>query len=255
MKIQKLFLAGCLAGWLSACSSEEEVPTSQTGTLILEIQAETVFQTKALDESEYQDLKNYTVTIYDGDKLFRQFGENNIPPSTLEVPAGSYYFTATCGEEAAASTRTMFVTGTSNTVTVTAGGEMQTMTAVCKPTCAKVTVNFGADMPDYFKSYSVIFKTKALGNGSYTWTATDTDPVYLKVDENETVTATITLVDITNGTSSEVEKEYVLSPNTGLTMNVAPVLEGTDGKVGISIEIDTSTNDHEIDIEVPDEWI
>lgn len=259
MKRQKLILIGigCLTGMLGACSSEEATPASGMGTLALEVQAETGFRTKALNEADYQNRNNYTVTIYDEKGLYREYGTNNYPPATLEVPAGTYYFTAHCGEEVAASTETMYVEGTSNSVIVTAGGEMQTMTAVCKPTCAKVIVKFGEDMDKYFSDYSVIFRTKALEAeaGTYTWAKEDADPLYLKVDENETITATITLTNAANGTSSEVNKEYELSPNTGQTINIAPVLQDTDGSVGISIEIDSSTNDHEIDIEVPEDWV
>ena len=259
MKRQKLILIGIgfLTGMLGACSSEEDAPASGMGTLALEVQAETGFQTKALNEADYKDRNNYTVTIYDEQGLYREYGDNNYPPTTLEVPAGTYYFTAHCGEKVAASTETIYVEGRSNTVTVTAGGEIQTMTAVCKPTCAKVIVKFGEDMDNYFRDYSVVFRTKALEaeSGTYTWVKDATDPVYLLVDENEAITATIMLTNAANGASSEVVKEYKLSPNTGLTINIAPVLEDTNGSVGISIEIDTSTNDHEIDIEVPDDWV
>lgn len=257
MRKQKLIFIGlsCLATMLGACSSEEEGRlTGGTATLALKVQTETSFQTKALNEEEYKNIDNYTVELYSGDELYQKWDPTQEKhPSSLSVPAGTYYIKAYYGEDVAASTDKMYVEGTGNPVTVEANGE-QTLSVVCKPTCAKVTVNFSAEMANYFNDYSVVFKTVALGSGSFPWTKTNTNPVYLKVHENEMITADITLVK-TSGEQTIVTKTYTLSPNKGLNIHVAPVVQDTTGNIGITIEIDTSTNDHDVDIEVPHDWI
>ena len=260
MKKQKLLLGAfcCLAGLLSACAGDDEGLTpgaTGEGTLALNVQAQTSFQTKALDEAEYKDIDNYTVELYSGSELYRSWTPNEALPTTLKVPAGTYTLKAYYGEDVAASTEKMYVEGTSDPVTVSGDDtEQQTLSVTCEPTCAKVTVQFAPEMDDYFSDYSIDFHTIALGSSTFTWAKDATDPVYLKVNENETITAQIALVKSSDGTRSTLEKTYTLSPNTGKTIKVSPIANAT-GDVGISITIDDSTHDTEIDIEIPQEWI
>ena len=82
----------------------------------------------------------------------------------------------------------------------------------------------------------------------------DTDPVYLKVNDKESVSMKINLVKLSDGTSSEIDKVYELSPKQAMTLKLAPVVTQDEGQLGITINIDETTNDHEMDITVPGEW-
>ena len=83
-----------------------------------------------------------------------------------------------------------------------------------------------------------------------------TDPVYLKVNEKgekAKVSFTLTKED---GTSTSINKEYTLERNKALTITLKPVVESTgSGQLGIQIEIDGSTNDIPVDIEIPSDWV
>ena len=56
-------------------------------------------------------------------------------------------------------------------------------------------------------------------------------------------------------TVEEIAKEYVMSPSDGMTINVSPKVEQSEGSLNVSISIDTTTNDIEQDIEVPSDWV
>ena len=98
------------------------------------------------------------------------------------------------------------------------------------------------------------FETAAMEETTFTWKMDDTDPVYLKVNENEQVPVNFHCIRKSDGTSVDLPKTYTLSPNKGLTITVKPQLSG-EGDFNISITVDETTNDHEQDIEVPGDWV
>ena len=106
-------------------------------------------------------------------------------------------------------------------------------------------------MEDHFSDYSVVFETKALGESTFTWKKSQTDPAYLIVDKDESVKATINLTSKAGKTSS-VSKTYVLSPAMAQVINVKPVI--ASGNIGIEITIDETTNDIPVDIVIPSDW-
>ena len=91
-------------------------------------------------------------------------------------------------------------------------------------------------------------------NGGQT-SATAKDPVYMAIEEDktETVTATIKLVDKEGKVAEDIVKTYPVSAAKAVKMNIVPTVEG--GSIGITIEIDDSTNDVPVDIVIPGEWI
>lgn len=243
---------------MAACSSDSDDTTSPgSGSITFNVTAETGFQTKALNEADYLNLDNYTVELWQGTEMWSSWNYAELPES-IETAAGTYQVKAYYGTDTPASTETMYVEGTAN-VTVNADQEApQTVTVACKPVCAKVTVNFSDDMNTYFSDYSVAFKTAALGSSTFVWKKADTDPVYLKVGDNETVSVDIRATLASSGVQSTISKTYTMSPLTGMTINIAPVVTGGDdgeGSLGIEIEIDSTTNDIPVDIEVPTDWI
>ena len=75
----------------------------------------------------------------------------------------------------------------------------------------------------------------------------------MAITGTETIVATINLVDKNNKVGTPIEKKYTMTAAHAQKMNIVPVVSG--GSVGISIEIDDSTNDIPVDIEIPSEWL
>lgn len=255
----KMSFMSCLlfAGlFITSCSSSEDPQSSGEGWLSLKVQTDAGFQSRALDESEYRELSNYTVQLLKDGEVQTGWTWNYADiPASLKVSAGNYQLKAFYGEDTPASTQSMYVEGVSETLNITGTEEgVQTLSTVCKPVCAKVTVDFAEDMSEYFSDYSVAVSTQALGDQTFVWEKEDVDPVYLKVNDKEQVSMVITLVKLSNSTSSTIEKVYELSPKQAMTLKISPVVEGNEGNLGITITIDESTNDHEMDITVPGEW-
>ena len=253
----KRLLMGCLASicvMLTACTSEQEPgQQAEAGSIRLGLTTSTAF-TKAVTESDYGDVNKYTVQILNdqGTAAVEDFiyGE---APERITLNNGSYTLKAFYGEEKDASRDGFYVKGEQ---TFTVNGEALQVEVACKPTCGKVVVHFADEMATYFSNYSVIYETEALkATGSTAiWQKDDTDPWYLKVNEKgESVTATISFTRLSDGKSASVEKTYTLAPGKSWTLNIAP--QDNNGSLGITVTIDESTDDEEIDIEVPSEWI
>lgn len=251
--LSSLLLAGL---FITSCSSSEDPQSSGESLVSLKVQTDAGFQSRIVDESGYSDLNNYTVQLLkDGEVQTNWIWNYAEIPSSIKVSAGNYQLKAFYGEDSPASTQSMYVEGVSEILNVTGTEEdVQTLSVVCKPVCAKVIVTFAKDMDTYFSDYSVTIKTQALGEESFVWRKNDTDPVYLKVNDNESVSMDINLVKISDGTSSTINKVYDLSPKQAMTLNLAPVVTQDEGQLGITIEIDEKTNDHEMDITVPGDW-
>lgn len=251
-------LVGVLSGigLFASCSSdtEELLNESGTGFVSFSIQANAGFQTtRAIDENDYENVDNYTVQIWEGEDLFNEYTPGNIP-SSLKLDAGTYIVKAFSGEDLTASTEYMYVAGESE-VTV-AAGESKTAKIVCTPACAKVTIDFDKEMDTYFKDYSVSLQTKALNTSTYIWEKENTDPVYLKVEDKESVSMKINLTNKEGKTITQ-DYSYSLSPKQAFTLHVKPqVKEPGDTGLGIVIEIDEGTNEPtEIEIDIPSNWI
>lgn len=252
----RMWWGGCLlcaGAFVASCSSDEDVLASGEGTIAFDVQADTGFRSRALDEADYKELDNYTVQLLGNSGVEQEWSYAELP-SKVTVPAGTYQVKAFYGEDVPASTETMYVEGLSGDVTVDGTeAEATSVKVVCRPVCAKVTVKFADTMSQYFSDWSVTFKTVALGSESFVWSKDAVDPVYLKVQQEERVTAVISYTR--DGKPAEIAKEYVMSPSDGMTINVSPKVEQSEGSLNVSISIDTTTNDIEQDIEVPSDWV
>lgn len=253
-----MFCAMLAMGALTvSCSSEDEAVQGATegeGLISFDVKTETGFQSRAVDEADYQNLNNYTVQLLKDGEVQNEW-KKSLLPVTTKVDAGTYYLKAFYGEDKAASTTSMYVEGVGEEVVVEANQEEPAkLSVVCKPVCAKVKVEFDAEaMEEYFSDYYVEFGTAALGSEKFKWGKDASDPVYLKVNANESVKYTITAkYKETSIDDAVVNGTYTLSPSDGLTLKIAP--EG-DGGLGFKITINTDTNDHEQDIEVPSDWV
>jgi hypothetical protein len=253
----KRLLMGCLASicvMLTACTSEQD-PKEQTGkgSIHLGLTTSTVF-TKAVTESDYGDVNKYTVQILNdqGTAAVEDFiyGE---APERITLNNGNYTLKAFYGEEKSASRDGFYVAGEQR---FSVDGEEVQVEVACKPRCGKVVVHFADEMSTYFSNYSVIYETEALKSEGTTaiWQKDDTEPWYLKVNEQgESVKATISFTRLSDNVADSKEKTYTLTPGKSWTLNIAP--QDNNGSLDITVTIDESTDDEEIDIEVPSERV
>lgn len=263
-----LFRTGLCAlavGLLAGCSSEEDGPqiADGRGAVKLSISADAGFETttKAVDESTYLEdypISDYTVRILKGTVVVNEWKYSEVPEGLIELDPGSYQIIAFDGEEynVDASTREgIYMYGETAAFNIN-NDQVETQTVNCTPGCGKLIVKFGEEMADYFSDYSVMFKTKAVGDGFLAWTKTDTDPLYVKLDKGgEDVTATFS---IRKNSGEEVQVEALTkSMNWGnsWTINVNPLVQSTSGEVGLTITIKDDTNDIPLDITIPADWL
>lgn len=255
----KQFLGGlicALCGWmLTACSSDEANPLENSGKGIVSLSLSTKtdfgLETRAIDDS-YSKVENYTVQFLKGNEVEYSSSYNDLKDKFIPLENGPYTVKAFYGTEEPASTAEMYVEGSDG---ITLNNDTVSFTLTCTPKCAKVVVDFSEDMPKYFSEYNVKFETSALKANEeyYIWEKDFSNPVYLRMDQAETVKATISLTKISDNKTSSIEKEYKMIPAEFKTIHIKPVVN--TGNVGIEITIDETTNDHEVDIEVPSDWI
>ena len=247
MLLRNILYASIACILIVSCAKEDVSVENGQGSVSLDMSVETKFQTKAVDVADYANLDNYTIQILKEGREVLSYNYASVPES-IDLSNGNYVLKAFYGEDKPASTTTMYVEG--QTV-FNVNSDQQPIAVSCKPVCGRIKVEFDEAMASYFSDYSVTLGTEALGETFFSWRKEATDPVYLKVKESESVSATINLVK-TNGTTSSVPKTYTLSPLQSLTIKVKPVAQ--TGNIGISIEIDDETNDIPVDIEIPADW-
>lgn len=252
------FLGGllcALGGWLlTACSSEEDslqIPEGK-GYVKLNLTADAGFQTKAVNESDYENKENYTVQILskeDGSTV-KNWKYTEIPEGLIELENGSYVLKAFCGEDNAASTTSMYVEGTSD---FDINGDQKEVSVTCAPVCARVTI-VGEGMNEQFSGWSAMIGTKALGSGNYFNYLKDGDPVYLKVEKEESISVDFTFTPNSGSKTTTASRTYTVNPNEALKITLKPAAS-ENGHLGITITIDGSTNDETINIEIPADWV
>lgn len=218
----------------------------------------------AVNEESYKNTSNYDVVILDKSNTERM----NCKASEIEskmpitLPIGAYVVKAFYGTDAAYSRSAFYVYGEAQG-TIKAE-QRETITLNCTPTSGKITVNFDENMSNYYTDYKVFFKgTEALGSDSISWTKTDTDPYYVKLNiGGETVKFAIhaTAKDgfaNTNGATLGIKVgSFKLDRNKAYKMNVSANHTPTgDGAIDIKITIDETTENKEYDIEVPVTWL
>ena len=267
-----------LAGLMTSCLSEEHefgLPTKQDegkGTLVLNLNANAEFSstTRAVTEENYKNVANYTVEITDKDgKIYTCTGAE---ASTWQkkLPIGICSVKAYYGEEAAASRDNFYMFG-EKSVTI----ESDTKTSVqvdCYPTCAKLKVAFDGEMATYFDDYSVDFAgTAKLAGNKFSWASADSEPYYVAInkgDAGEDVTYTINLtakdeyVSVIGGSKDKkgtVTGTFKLKRQDFYTLKVKPSyippVGPDEGSISIEITIDSTTEEHKVNLEVPVSWI
>lgn len=248
---------------VASCSSEDEAVAGSAegkGLVKLALNVGADFQSRAFSESDYENLADYTVQILNKDGNVVEGCEwtgTTIPEELIELDNGTYTVLAFAGEEyknEGATTEGMYMEGTAEFGVNSE--QVATATVNCTPQCARVTVNFDPEIATYFQDYYVLFTgTKALNKTQYPWAKENTDPVYMAVDGTEELTATIKLVDKEGKVAEDIVLTHQISAAKAWKLNIAPVVEEATGNIGITIDIDDSTHDIPIDIEIPSDWL
>lgn len=261
-------LALCSLMAFAACTSLDEglEQANAEGQLELRLSAGTNFsETRAVNEASYRNTDNYIVQVYDkeGTERLKCKGSELGSKLPLTLPIGGYSVKASYGTRQPASRDVFYVEGTASGNIKADGSESVNVT--CTPTCGRVKVTFDSEMPTYFSNYNVTFGgTTTLGTQTVAWAKNDTEPWYLELDKaGETVTFTITTTTQSDYVHTGNQQEtmvktgtFRLERNKAYNLGVRPSHTAPgSGTVGIEITIDESTNDIEVPIEVPVEWI
>lgn len=252
-KVAKMLLYVLSGVLLYSCSSDEaELQFSEgTGYVSLNLNTNIGFQSRAVNESDYQNLSNYTVQILKDGNSLHKWDYNDIPEFT-ELANNTYTMLAICGDSTkAVYTDDLCVLGSKS---FTVKNDSVNVNVTCKPNSARINIEFDEKMDEYFSDYEVRIKTAAQGGSTYIWDNTTAGPVYFKVKQKESVAMTIKLTPKSGvEADTEIQKTYTLSPADAMKMTLAPVIGS--GSLSITITIDETVIEHPVDIEVPSEWV
>lgn len=258
VSLRRFFLLPmAVASLLVSCDSGDAFPAKESGSITFSFETGNVFNTdvRGLDEDAYKNIQNYTVQLFDVSGTELQSGRYDaFANTTMELPNGAYTLKAFYGKEHVAS-RDEFYAGGETGFSVQ--GDNKTVSVACAPTAARCAVTFDESMATYFSDYYVEFETSALKAQSSVakWASGDSEPWYLKVEENEPVTATLYVTRLSDGKSTSVVRTRNLNPNEAWRLNISANYEESNGQIGITITIDESTNDQTVDVTVPSEWL
>ena len=205
------------------------------------------------DFREYKNVANYTVEIVQNGEVKKSFKYSEKPDS-LKLANGTYELKAWHGSESNVSRNNFLVTGSTP---FTLQGKDITVNVDCKPTCGKLVTKFDtAEMNKFFSNYYVEYETAALKveGMKAIWAKADTEPYYVKLNpQGENVSATIHYVRFSDGKEQTQKVSYEMLPNKKWTLNIKP--KNDSGNLGVDITIDETTNDKDITIDIPSEWL
>lgn len=275
---QLIFCMGLSAIALFASCSEHDFDTkpsdnldkSETGKIVLNLNADASFdeETRALNEADYRNTRNYTVQLLQGTNVLQTWQG---PQSDLEFERtigsnNSYTIKAFYGTEESASRNTFRVEG--STSFILNPDEEKVVNVNCTPTCGKILVKYDVEMAKYYDDYSTEFSgTEALGSQKLPWSKNDEEPWYVKLKESgEEISYTISLkvkeeyvhVDKNGNTSTTATAsgKFTLKRNEAYKLTVKPHYTSNEyGTFTLTITVDETTNDRVVSIEVPVEWI
>jgi len=279
---QLIFCMGLSAIALLSSCNEREIDlnpnggsgSSSKGSISLNLNADASFgaQTRALNESDYRNVSNYQVQVFNNDNPTTPIVDCKYSNLESEMPSsfapGTYTVKAFYGTDRAYSRNEFYVEGVKDNVVVNPGDEAN-VALTCLPTCGKISVVFDSGMKTYYDEYDVSFsQAVAFSGSSIAWSATDTEPWYVKLNaQGETLRYTINLVakedyayTDANGnkkTEGTVTKEFSLERNRSYKLNIKPDYTAmTEGGLDIIIEIDDETNTPiDVPVVVPIEWL
>lgn len=282
-----MILATAATLLLAGTSCTKKLQEDRVGDLSINLSSESFFNaagTKAVDEGQYKIPANYNLVVTDvnsGNTIL------NCKVSDLDAEGcheslknldinTTYNITASYigdirNKDLAYSKSDFYVEG-SQRVTIT--GEKNPVSITCTPTSGKVNASFNANMAIYYDEYFIKMDgTKAMKeSGQYlTFSKNDTDPWYIRIDNSapngtESINYEIHLkvkeqyqhID-KNGNAQRdaiIKGTFSLQRNKSHKIDVkAQYKPSTSGELSISISIDDTTIDREVNLEIPLSWI
>ena len=269
MKTRILWLLAAIAMVSSACNNSLE--SSGKGRFFLAISEAGFFDTessKAVNESFYRNTGDYDVVVINasGKEVINCKASELAGTPSKELEMGSYDIVASYGKEADASRDNFYVVG--NASIVLKPKDEAKVNITCEPTCGKISVSFSSDMSKYCSDYFITFGgTKALGTKVITYAKGETEPWYVKLDpagEDVAYTLFLTAKDEyqirdANGNvkkNAQVAGTFNLLRNKAHKLSIKPnYTPQADGGMGLSITIDDSTVERNVEIEIPVSWL
>lgn len=262
----KMFLALLLLVFWGSCSNEKEQESSSgKGSIMVDLSSDLSYNSRSIDESAYQNVNNYKVSLYKGDEPVytdKFYGELELEQ---QVDFGvSYTLTAYYGEDVAAGYDKLYVKG-SQTFSL-AQGDRKTVSVTCKPANARLSLIYkGNDdtdtFEDYFKDCKVSIKTDYMDEA---WTMNKENvgqELYLKTGvEGVKATLSFSLID-KNGeqvtiSGFENEKTIDLKPCYSYTLTIKPEhVDVEGGKFGLTIIVDDGVTEEDVTVNIPGEYI
>lgn len=262
----KMFLALLLLVFWGSCSNEKEQESSSgKGSIMVDLSSDLSYNSRSIDESAYQNVNNYKVSLYKGDEPVytdKLYGELELEQ---QVDFGvSYTLTAYYGEDVAAGYDKLYVKG-SQTFSL-AQGDRKTVSVTCKPANARLSLIYkGNDdtdtFEDYFKDCKVSIKTDYMDEA---WTMNKENvgqELYLKTGvEGVKATLSFSLID-KNGeqvtiSGFENEKTIDLKPCYSYTLTIKPEhVDVEGGKFGLTIIVDDGVTEEDVTVNIPGEYI
>ncbi len=240
---------------MGACSQQEEIKGK--ATLQVDLGADASFSaTRAIDESAYADIQNYTVTLYKTQGM--QVVESALYKDWMldyEVESATQYtLTASYGTESPASYDQLLCSG-EETFTVQPGAT-KTVSFQCKPKAAKVTLDFSNEFDTYYSDCDVTVQTQHMDEPWLLNKSTVGKELFVKANQDENITLTFNVKDkdgkALNATVST--KDVKVNPQTWLKITVKPeVTEIAGGKFGITVTINDQLTEEEVEIVIPND--
>ena len=152
------FTALILSFGTISCQQEESLENGAKGKFMLDLRADLSYDksTKAVDESTYTNLDNYTVELIKDASVVKSFLYKDMPLMN-DLTAGTYTLKAYCGENIAAGYDKLYVEG-SQTFSLYSG-ETKNVNFTCIPANVKINLKYSDDFFTHFSDCSVDFKT------------------------------------------------------------------------------------------------
>lgn len=255
-------LSSLLALTAVACSSgsDNEPTASGEGVLTLSLLPSPSF-TRAINESEFTNVNNYTVELYEGDTQKWSVLYADLPLKKT-IDAGTYRLVAHYGENPLAALDQLYMEG-SETFTVH-NGETKTVNLTCVPANAKVSVKTSTDFARYFKDYQISVITDRMTEPLvYAKKDVETDgkEAYVQADkENGTqVSVTFALTPQQDVTQTDTLSTFTrtVKPQDCLTFTLKPDITTVSGGTlgGVTITIDDQVTTEDIHIVLPNTWL
>lgn len=284
-----MILAAATAFLTTGTSCSKNLQEDRVGDLSINLSSDSFFNaagTKAVDEGLYSNPANYTLVVTDANTQntilnckVSELDEEGCHASLKNLEFGTtynitaFYVGDILNKNLPYSQSDFYVEGRHK---VTIDDTKKPVNIICTPTCGKVNASFDANMATYYEEYYIKMDgTKAMKeseNGRYLmFSKNDRDPWYIRIDEN----AANGSEDINYEIYLKVKEQYqhinkdgkavretTLKGSFPLQRNMshrisvkANYTPSTTGELGISITIDDTTIDREVNIDVPLNWI